>query len=147
MRPDRRYLSEGLVGAYLGLTFSGLRSAGAPTCGLQSPTNSGTARPADADVGSSTRLALLPGRDEDRPDRQVEEHDFRLKFGRLLSGFQDGLDQPACKWIVNKLKNDGWWMMRMVAIDGPARESHLRAGTPVSSAVSCCRGRAPRTRR
>jgi predicted TIM-barrel fold metal-dependent hydrolase len=38
--------------------------------------------------------------------------------------FEKGLDQPAAKWIVNKLKNDGWWMM----LSNGARDSALESG-------------------
>src|SRR5581483_11133061 len=38
--------------------------------------------------------------------------------------FEDGLDQPAMKWILNKLKNDGWWMM----LSNGARDSTLESG-------------------
>jgi 2-pyrone-4,6-dicarboxylate lactonase len=38
--------------------------------------------------------------------------------------FEGGLDQPACKWIVNKLKNDGWWMM----LSNGNRDSKLESG-------------------
>ncbi len=38
--------------------------------------------------------------------------------------FEEGLDQPAMKWILNKLKNDGWWMM----LSNGARDSKLESG-------------------
>jgi predicted TIM-barrel fold metal-dependent hydrolase len=38
--------------------------------------------------------------------------------------FEAGLDQPAVKWIVNKLKNDGWWMM----LSNGARDSTMDIG-------------------
>jgi predicted TIM-barrel fold metal-dependent hydrolase len=34
----------------------------------------------------------------------VVDHMAHLHFDR-------GLDQPACRWLVNMLKNHGWWMM------------------------------------
>jgi predicted TIM-barrel fold metal-dependent hydrolase len=38
--------------------------------------------------------------------------------------FEAGLEQPAVKWIVNKLKNEGWWMM----LSNGARDSKLESG-------------------
>ena len=34
----------------------------------------------------------------------VVDHMAHLHFDR-------GLDQPACRWLVHMLKNEGWWMM------------------------------------
>src|SRR5262249_16061830 len=34
----------------------------------------------------------------------VVDHMAHLDFGK-------GLDQPACRWLINKLKNEAWWMM------------------------------------
>ncbi len=38
--------------------------------------------------------------------------------------FEAGLDQPACQWIVNKLRNDGWWMM----LSNGNRDSKFESG-------------------
>jgi predicted TIM-barrel fold metal-dependent hydrolase len=38
--------------------------------------------------------------------------------------FEAGLNQPAMKWILNKLKNEGWWMM----LSNGARDSKLERG-------------------
>ncbi len=38
--------------------------------------------------------------------------------------FEAGLNQPACRWLVNKLKNDGWWMM----LSNGARDSRMDIG-------------------
>jgi RNA polymerase sigma-32 factor len=49
-------------------------------------------RPGEEGSGTLTRLALLQGRDEDRPDRLVEARDLHLKFGQLFARFQSSLD-------------------------------------------------------
>jgi len=38
--------------------------------------------------------------------------------------FERGLDQPACRWLVNKLKHEGWWMM----LSNGNRDSRLESG-------------------
>lgn len=38
--------------------------------------------------------------------------------------FEKGLDQPACRWLINKLKHDGWWMM----LSNGARDSRMESG-------------------
>ena len=38
--------------------------------------------------------------------------------------FSRGLDQPACRWLINKLKNEGWWMM----LSNGSRDSRMESG-------------------
>jgi predicted TIM-barrel fold metal-dependent hydrolase len=38
--------------------------------------------------------------------------------------FERGLDQPACRWLVNMLKNHGWWMM----LSNGNRDSKMESG-------------------
>jgi predicted TIM-barrel fold metal-dependent hydrolase len=38
--------------------------------------------------------------------------------------FSKGLNQPACKWLVNKLRNEGWWMM----LSNGSRDSRMESG-------------------
>jgi predicted TIM-barrel fold metal-dependent hydrolase len=38
--------------------------------------------------------------------------------------FERGLDQPACRWLVNMLKNHGWWMM----LSNGNRDSRMESG-------------------
>ena len=38
--------------------------------------------------------------------------------------FEGGVEQPACRWLVNKLKNEGWWMM----LSNGARDSRMESG-------------------
>ena len=47
----------------------------------------------------------------------VVDHMAHLDFSR-------GLDQPACRWLINKLKNEGWWMM----LSNGSRDSRMESG-------------------
>ncbi|MEA2989965.1 MAG: 2-pyrone-4,6-dicarboxylate lactonase [Alphaproteobacteria bacterium] len=38
--------------------------------------------------------------------------------------FEGGTDQPACQWLVDKLKNDGWWLM----LSNGNRDSRMESG-------------------
>ena len=38
--------------------------------------------------------------------------------------FERGLDQPACRWLVDMLKNEGWWMM----LSNGNRDSKMESG-------------------
>jgi 2-pyrone-4,6-dicarboxylate lactonase len=38
--------------------------------------------------------------------------------------FDKGLDQPACRWLVNMMKNEGWWMM----LSNGNRDSKMESG-------------------
>ena len=47
----------------------------------------------------------------------VVDHMAHLRFER-------GLDQPACRWLVDMLKNEGWWMM----LSNGNRDSKMESG-------------------
>jgi 2-pyrone-4,6-dicarboxylate lactonase len=48
--------------------------------------------------------------------------------------FERGLDQPACRWLLNMLKNHGWWMMLSNGNRDSKQESGFEDAVPFAQA-------------